>query len=135
MFLRVQIFLRLSIRDWIKTGVFEIDRSNLVLQLRSVRQAIIEGAEEMEMVAIERVHLLSQVSQALTRTSRKLYVVGEELNGLLYLIERAQVPKADGRPAPKRKPPRRCVATAKAAVSWSVPTLTQPALPATSYTP
>ncbi|MGA7872652.1 MAG: hypothetical protein WCA22_17325 [Candidatus Binatus sp.] len=91
-------------------GIFEIDRSNLVLQLRSVRQAIIEGAEEMEMVAIERVFVKS-VSQALTRTSRKLYVVGEELNGLLYLIERAQVPKADGRPAPKRKPPRRCRAT------------------------
>ncbi|MGC2494821.1 hypothetical protein, partial [Candidatus Binatus sp.] len=56
--------------------IFEIDRAKLVLQLRTIRRAINESAEEMEMVAIERVFVQS-VSQALTRTSRKLYAIAK----------------------------------------------------------
>jgi hypothetical protein len=84
------------------TEIFEIDRSNLVLQLRTVRRAIKEGAEEIEMVAIERV-FAKAVSRVLTRTALKLNLVAKDLDGLLPLIERAQVPKAPGRPKPKRK--------------------------------
>jgi hypothetical protein len=72
--------------------IFEIDRSNLIAQLRIVRRAINEGAEEMEMVAIERV-FVNSVSQALTRTARKLYQFAEDLNGLHRMIERASLPK------------------------------------------
>ena len=72
--------------------IFEIDRSNMVAQLRIIRRAINEGAEEMEMVAIERVFAKS-VSQELTRTARKLYQFAEELSGLHRIIERATLPK------------------------------------------
>jgi hypothetical protein len=81
--------------------IFEIDRSNLVLQLRTIRRAINETAEEMEMVAIERV-FVKPVSQTLTRTARKLYRLAEDLYGLNRMIEHAQPPAAPGRP--KRKP-------------------------------
>ena len=84
------------------TEIFEIDRSNLVLQLRTIRRAIKEGAEEIEMVAIERVFVKS-VSRTLARAASKLYLVAKDLDGLLPLIERAHVPKAPGRPKPKRK--------------------------------
>ena len=72
--------------------IFEIDRSNLIAQLRIVRRAINEGAEEMEMVAIERV-FVNSVSQELTRTARKLYQLAEDLSGLHRIIERATLPK------------------------------------------
>ena len=81
--------------------IFEIDRSNLVLQLRSIRRAINETAEEMEMVAIERV-FVKPVSQTLTRTARKLYRLAEDLYGLNRMIELAHAPAAPLRP--KRKP-------------------------------
>ena len=81
--------------------IFEIDRSNLVLQLRSIRRAINETAEEMEMVAIERV-FVKPVSQTLTRTARKLYRLAEDLYGLNRMIEQARAPAAPVRP--KRKP-------------------------------
>ena len=81
--------------------VFEIDRSNLVLQLRAVRRAISESAEEMEMVAIERV-FVKPVSQTLTRTARKLYRLAEDLYGLNRMIELAHAPAAPVRS--KRKP-------------------------------
>jgi hypothetical protein len=81
--------------------IFEIDRSNLVLQLRSIRRAINETAEEMEMVAIERV-FAKPVSQTLTRTARKLYRLAEGLYGLNRMIEHAHPPAAPARP--KRKP-------------------------------
>ena len=87
--------------------VFEIDRSNLALQLRAVRRAISESAEEMEMVAIERV-FVEPVSQALTRTARKLYRITKELNGLHRAVERARPPKEPERSNSKPKPrPRR----------------------------
>jgi len=85
------------------TEIFEIDRSNLVLQLRTLRRAIIEGADEIDMVAIERVFGKS-VSRTLTRAARKLYLATEDLDGLLRLIERARTPNSSGRPKPKRKP-------------------------------
>src|ERR1700675_155949 len=80
--------------------IFEIDRSNLVLQLRTIRRAINESAEEMEMVAIERV-FVKPVSQALTRTARKLYRVAEDLSDLQRLIERARLPGSLDESAPK----------------------------------
>ena len=88
--------------------IFEIDRSNLVRQLRTIRRAINESAEEMEMVAIEQV-FVKRVSQALIRTARKLYRVAEDLNGLQRLIERAHLPGAlDGSdPKPRNRPKSR----------------------------
>jgi hypothetical protein len=89
-------------------NIFEIDRSNLVLQLRIIRRAIDASAEEMEMFAIERV-FVKAVSQALTRMARKLYRLAEDLSGLLRIIERARVPKEpersnpNSRPRPKRR--------------------------------
>jgi hypothetical protein len=72
--------------------IFEIDRSNMVAQLRIIRRAINDSAEEMEMVAIERV-FVNSVSQELTRTARKLYQLVEDLSGLHRIIERATLPK------------------------------------------
>jgi deoxyribose-phosphate aldolase len=75
-----------------RQDIFEIDRSHVVAQLRIIRRAINEGAEEMEMVAIEKV-FVNSVSQALTRTARKLYQLAEDLSGLHRMIERASLPK------------------------------------------
>src|ERR1700723_3579273 len=75
-----------------RRDIFEIDRSNVVAQLRVIRRAINEGAEEMEMVAIERV-FVDSISQELTRTARKLYQLAEDLSGLHRMIERASLPK------------------------------------------
>jgi len=86
------------------TEIFEIDRSNLVLQLRTIRRAINESAEEMEMVAIERVFVKS-VSQALARTARKLYRVSADLSALQQMVEQARPPSAPARSS--RKPPQR----------------------------
>ena len=86
--------------------IFEIDRSNLVLQLRSIRRAINETAEEMEMVAIERV-FAKPVSQTLTRTARKLYRLSEDLYGLNRLIDQAHPPAAPIRRKRKPKPRKR----------------------------
>jgi hypothetical protein len=86
--------------------IFEIDRSNLVLQLRTLQRVLKEGAEELDMVSIERVFVKS-VSRALASTARKLDLVAEDLDGLLHLVERAQVPKAPERPEPNRRPSNR----------------------------
>jgi hypothetical protein len=87
--------------------IFEIDRSHLIRELRTLRRAINEGAEEMEMVAIERVFVES-VSRALARGARKLYQVAEDLHGLDRMIERARPPKEAERSNPKLRPrPRR----------------------------
>jgi hypothetical protein len=86
--------------------IFEIDRSNLVLQLRTIRRAINETAEEMEMVAIERV-FVRPVSQTLTRTARKLYRLAEDLYGLNRMIEQARAPAAPVRPKRKQRPRNR----------------------------
>jgi hypothetical protein len=82
--------------------IFEIDRSNLILQLRTLRRAIDEAAEEMEMVAIERV-FGKPLSRALTRGGQNLRLAARDLNRVLRLIERAHIPKAPGRPGPKPK--------------------------------
>jgi hypothetical protein len=94
--------------DWSldQNEIFEIDRSNLVLELRTIRRAINESAEEMEMVAAERV-FLDSVSRILARTARKLYRVSEDLHGLHRMVERARVPKgpeqSNSKPPPRRK--------------------------------
>lgn len=89
--------------------IFEIDRSHVVAQLRIIRRAINEGAEEMEMVAIEKV-FVNSVSQALTRTAGKLYRVAEDLNDLHRMIERTHLHKQPARSNPKSQPlPRRQV--------------------------
>ena len=98
----------LNLLEGDETEIFEIDRSNLVLQLRTIRRAINESAEEMEMVAIERV-FVDSVSKALARTARKLYRVAEDLISLHRMIERAHPPKepersnSKSRPRPRRK--------------------------------
>lgn len=93
----------LSLLEGDDTKIFEIDRSNLVLQLRTLRRTINDGAEEIDMVALESVFVKS-VSRALTRASGKLYMVAENLDGLIDLIERAHAPKWSGRTDSKRKP-------------------------------
>ena len=94
----------LNLLEGDETEIFEIDRSNLVLQLRTIRRAINESAEEMEMVAIERVFVKS-VSQALARTARKLYRVSADLSALHRMVEQARSPSAPARSS--RKPPQR----------------------------
>jgi hypothetical protein len=94
----------LNLLEGDETEIFEIDRSNLVLQLRTIRRAINESAEEMEMVAIERVFVKS-VSQALARTARKLYRVSADLSALHRMVEQARPPSAPARSS--RKPPQR----------------------------
>jgi hypothetical protein len=86
------------------TEIFEIDRSNLVFQLRTLRRAINESAEEMEMIADEAVFAKS-VSQALTRTARKMYRACEDLNALHRMLQQARPPAAPGRP-PREPTPR-----------------------------
>ena len=91
-----------------RVQIFQIDRANMVLHLHGLQRAIGEGAEEMEMVAIERVFVKS-VSQALTLTARKLYRVAEELNVLRRTVERSRLPTkpelahVKSRPRPRRK--------------------------------
>ena len=80
-----------------RVQIFQIDRANMVLHLHGLQRAIGEGAEEMEMVAIERVFVKS-VSQALTLTARKLYRVAEELNVLRRTVERSRLPTKPNSP-------------------------------------
>jgi hypothetical protein len=96
----------LSLLEGDHAGIFEIDRSNLILQLHTLRRTINEGAEEIDMVAIESVFVKS-VSQALTRAANKLYLAAEDVGGLVRLVERANVPKAAARPQPNGKPRNR----------------------------
>jgi len=84
--------------------IFEIDRSSLVLQLDTLRRAINESAEEMEMVADEAVFAKS-VSKALTRAARKLYRASQDLKALHRIIQQARPPAAPGRP-PRKPTPR-----------------------------
>jgi hypothetical protein len=84
--------------------IFEIDRSSLVLQLDTLRRAINESAEEMEMVADEAVFAKS-VSGALTRAARKLSRASQDLKALHRIIQQAQSPEAPGRP-PRKPTPR-----------------------------
>jgi hypothetical protein len=96
----------LSLLEGDDTGIFEIDRSSLVLQLRTLRRTINEGAEEIDMVAIESV-FVKAVSRALTRAASKLYLAAEDVGALLRLVERANVPTVPGRAQPNRKPRNR----------------------------
>jgi hypothetical protein len=80
--------------------VFQIDRCNIMLQLRSLKRAINEGAEEMEMVAIERVFGKS-LSRTLTRGGQKLRLAARDLTRILGLLEAAQVPKAPTKSKPR----------------------------------
>jgi hypothetical protein len=86
--------------------IFEIDRSNLIFQLRILRRAINESAEEIDMIAIERV-FVDSLSRALTRSARRSYLLAEDLDALLRLVERARLPKARVRSNPEPKPLRR----------------------------
>lgn len=72
--------------------IFEIDRSNMVIQLRSLRREIEAGAEEMEMVAAERV-FREALCRALVKEAGKLHVTARELTSLKRLVERAHMPK------------------------------------------
>jgi hypothetical protein len=80
--------------------IFEIDRSTLVLQLRTLGRVINEGAEEIEMVAAERVFGKS-LSRTLKRRAEKLRLIAKDLKGVLRLVERSQVVKPHGRSAAK----------------------------------
>jgi len=103
---RPPVPLKIANQIFDDADIFEIDRSNLALQLRAIRRAIHESAEEMEMVATERV-FVEPVSLALTSTARKLYRLAEDLNGLYRMIEEAHPPKAPGRPQRKPTPRNR----------------------------
>lgn len=96
----------LNLLDGDDTEIFEIDRSNLVLQLRTLHRAINESAEEMAMVADEAVFAKS-VSQALTRTARKLSRAAEDLNALHRMLQQARPPTVPARltrkPAPRNR--------------------------------
>lgn len=92
--------------SWDQNEIFEIDRSDVVLQLRSLRRAIDQGAEEMEMVSAERV-FSKPLSRTLICGARQLRTVSRSLNRVVRLLERAQVSKANRRPEPKPKPRKR----------------------------
>jgi hypothetical protein len=79
---------------------FEIDRSAVLRQLQNLLRAIDEGAEDMEMVAAERVFGKS-LSRALERRARQLRRTAKDLNSLLHWVKRAQIPKVAERPVPK----------------------------------
>jgi hypothetical protein len=87
-------------------GIFEIDRSNMILQLQSLRREIEVGAEEMEMVAAERVFRES-LSRALVKEAGKLHAIARELSMLKRLVERAHMPKTPGPPTLRLVPRRR----------------------------
>ena len=86
--------------------LFEIDRSNLVIQLRALRRAINDGAEELKMVAIEGV-FVSSLSRVLISTARKLQILSEDFDGLIRDVERATGPKATTRKLRTPKPRNR----------------------------
>jgi hypothetical protein len=91
---------QLSDQDGDAAEIFDIDRSDVVIQLRTLRRAIEEGALDMEMVAAERVFGKS-LSRTLVRRARRLHLIAKDMNGLLHLVERAHVEKPLGRPATK----------------------------------
>jgi hypothetical protein len=93
-----------SLLDGDDSRIFEIDRSDLVLQLGTLQRAIDEGATEIEMVAVEGV-FVEPVSQALIRAARKLSRVSEDLRVLHRMVEQARPPIAPRRP-PRKPMPR-----------------------------
>lgn len=71
---------------------FEIDRFTIVRQLQNLRRAMEKGAEDMEMVAAERVFVKS-LSGALERRARQLHRAAKDLNSLLRSVARANIPR------------------------------------------
>ncbi len=99
--------------DHLRQGVaeiFEIDRYSMVVQLRNLRREIGDAAEEMRMVAAERVFRES-VCRALVKQGAKLQVTAKELTRLMRLVEKTQMPKpaarAESQTAPRQRPKRR----------------------------
>lgn len=72
---------------------FEIDRSTMLAQLQNLRRTIDEGAEEMEMVAAERVFDKS-LSRLLESRARRLHRTAKDLNSLLRSVARAHIPQS-----------------------------------------
>ena len=72
---------------------FEIDRSTVLDQLQNLRRTIDEGAEEMEMVAAERVFDKS-LSRLLEGRARRLHRTAKDLNSLLRSVARARIPQS-----------------------------------------
>jgi hypothetical protein len=83
--------------------IFEFDRSNMLLQLRCLQREIEVGAEEMEMVAAERV-FREPLSRALMNEEGKLQVTAKQLTVLKRLVERAHMPKDPLQPGPRSTP-------------------------------
>ena len=96
----------MSLLDGDDSRIFEIDRSDLVLQLGTLQRAIDEGATEIEMVAVEGV-FVEPVSQALIRAARKLSRVSEDLRVIHRMVEQARPPIAPRRPLRKPMPRNR----------------------------
>jgi hypothetical protein len=69
---------------------FEFDRATVTGELQSLRRAVEEGANQLEMVAAEKVFGKS-LSRALIRRARKLHLVARDLANLLRLIARARI--------------------------------------------
>jgi hypothetical protein len=74
---------------------FEFDRNAVLRQIEMAQGALDENANELEMVAVEGVFEKS-LSDELSRTSRSLYAISQELGALRGLVARASgYPKAD----------------------------------------
>ncbi len=77
-------------RQW-----FEFDRGAVLRQIDVVRGALDENANELGLVAVEGVFEKS-LSDELSRTSRALHVIAQELTALRGLVARANgYPKGD----------------------------------------
>jgi hypothetical protein len=86
--------------------IFEIDRSNLALQLQALRSAIFGAADEIQMVALESV-FRKALSRRLTRSASDLRLVAKNLDHLLRLVERALPEAPGGRPKPRNRGKKR----------------------------
>ena len=74
---------------------FEFDRNAVLRQIELAQGAIGENANELEMVAVEGVFEKS-LADELSRTSRSLCAIAQELSALHGLVARASgYPKAD----------------------------------------
>ena len=86
--------------------IFEIDRSNLALQLQALRSAILGAADEIQMVALESV-FRKALSRKLTRSASDLRLVAKDLDHLLRLVERALPEAPEGKPKPRNRGKKR----------------------------
>jgi len=85
---------------------FDFDRATVILELKKLQRTIEEGAEQIDMVAAERV-FAKPLSRALFRRARKLHLVARDLESLLRLVARSQIPKEAERPKPESLLPTR----------------------------